>query len=72
MEVRYTNKKQLNTNPSDHHFYFPFVVHLDDNTHPNYIGHKLLKMHPNYDTVSFAFTECHYGEIQIYSQARSN
>lgn len=69
MQVRYTFRECLDTNPQDVEFDFPFLIHTD--IHPNNIGTKLLKLHPEADVVSFAIKPAHFADIEIYSVRRS-
>lgn len=70
MDIRYSTKEILDTNPQDIEFDFPFLIHTD--THPNNIGTKLLKLHPEADVVSFAIQPAHFSDIQIYSVRRKS
>ena len=71
MEIRYTTHREiLDTNPQDVEFDFP-VLNTHRHTHPNNIGSKLLKLHPEADVVSFAIKPAHFSDIQIYSVRRS-
>ena len=69
MDIRYATREILDTNPQDMQFDFPFLIHTD--THPNNIGTKLLKLHPEADVVSFAIRPAHFSDIEIYSVRRS-